>query len=206
MFPLGSVLFPGMPLTLHVFEPRYRALMVACIAEAGRGDPPEFGVVLIERGAEVGGGDQRFTVGTVAQLTQVAELPDGRYATMGVGTRRVAVRSWLPDDPYPRAEVDDLDDTWFDAALDQPLLDRAAQEVRRCLALKHELGEPAFPAGVELDDEPTAAAWQLAAIAPLGELDQLSLLRSPSCTELLGRLAELAGEEATVLAFRLGSN
>jgi len=206
MFPLGSVLFPGMPLGLHVFEPRYRALVAACVAGAERGEPPEFGVVLIERGTEVGGGDQRFGVGTVARLTQVLQLQDGRYATEAVGTRRVAVRSWLDDDPYPQAEVDDLDDTWFDPGLDQPLFERASAEVRRCLTLKHELGEPAVPAAIELDGEPATASWQLAAIAPLGELDQLALLASPSCTDLLGRLADLAGEEATVLAFRLGSN
>lgn len=204
MFPLGTVLFPMMPLSLHVFEPRYRALMAACIEGAERGEPAELGVVLIERGTEVGGGDQRFAMGTVARLTQVAQLPDGRYATVGVGTRRIAVRAWLPDDPYPRAEVDDIDDTHFDPALDQPLLERAGQAVRRCLALKAELGEPAFPAGIDLDDEPAAAAWQLAAIAPLNELDQLALLASESCTELLQRLAALADDEATVLAFRLG--
>jgi Lon protease-like protein len=206
MFPLGTVLFPGMPLALHVFEPRYRALMADCLAAANRGEPAEIGVVLIERGAEVGGGDQRFAVGTVARLTQLAQLPDGRYATVGEGTRRVVVRSWLPDDPYPRAEVDDLDDTSFDAALDQPLLERASREVRRCLALKHELGEDAYPASVDLADDPALAAWQLAAVAPFGPLDQLALLRADSCTDLLRQLADLAGQEATVLAFRLGSN
>ncbi len=206
MFPLGSVLFPGMPVTLHVFEPRYRALMAACIGAAERGEPAEFGVVLIERGTEVGGGDQRFAVGTVARLAEVAQLPDGRYVAAGVGTRRVAVRAWLPDDPYPRAEVDELDDAYFDPALDQPLLERAEQAVRRCLTLKSELDEPAFRPSVELDDEPVRASWQLAAYAPLGELDQLALLSSSSCTELLRRLADVADEEATVLAFRLGSN
>jgi Lon protease-like protein len=204
MFPLGTVLFPMMPLSLHVFEPRYRALMAACIEGADRGEPAELGVVLIERGAEVGGGDTRFDVGTVARLTQVALLPDGRYATVGVGTRRIAVRSWLPDDPYPRAEVDELDEAHFDAALDQPLLERADRSVRRCLALKAELGEPAYPAGVELDADPAAAAWQLAAIAPLNELDQLALLGSPSCTDLLRSVADLADEAASVLAFRVG--
>ncbi len=205
MFPLGSVLFPGMPLALQVFEPRYRVLIADCVQAAERGEPPEFGVVLIERGIEVGGGDQRFDLGTVARLTQVAQLPDGRYAATATGTRRIAVRSWLPDDPYPRADVDDLDEVHFDPALDGPLLERAEGQVRRCLVLKHELGEPAHPAGVELDDDPVTAGWQLAAIAPLGELDHLALLRSPSCTDLLGRLVELAEEEASVLAFRLGS-
>ena len=205
MFPLASVLFPGMPLRLQVFEPRYRALMADCIRRAERGEPAELGVVLIERGPEVGGGDQRFDLGTVARLTQVTHMPDGRYATVAVGTRRVAVRSWLPDDPYPRAEVDDLDDLRFDPAIDAALLERADEQVRRCLAAKQELGEPAHLPTVELDDDPATAAWQLAAIAPLSELDRLALLRSPTCTDLLSRLHDVASEEADVLAFRLGS-
>ena len=80
MFPLGTVLFPGAVLPLHVFEPRYRALVRDCLA----GDR-EFGVVLIERGSEVGGGDVRVEVGTVARIVQVAEPPDGR---VGAGHRR----------------------------------------------------------------------------------------------------------------------
>ncbi len=205
MFPLGTVLFPGMPLTLHVFEARYRALVAACIKGAERGEPAEFGVVLIERGTEVGGGDQRFTVGTVARLTQVAELPDGRYAAMALGTRRVTVQGWLAEDPYPRAEVEDLADAHFDNGLDRPLLERADRQVRRCLALCHELEEPAYPPSVELAEDPAAASWQLAAVAPLSELDQVALLGSPSCTELLSRLFDLATEAAAVLAFRLGN-
>ncbi len=65
MFPLGTVLFPSMVLPLHVFEPRYRQLTLECI-EAER----EFGVVLIARGSEVGGGDQRRSVGTLARIVQ----------------------------------------------------------------------------------------------------------------------------------------
>ena len=103
MFPLGRVLFPHEALPLHVFEPRYRDLVEACLAGDG-----EFGVVLIERGSEVGGGDSRFSVGTVAKIVEAGKLPDGRYLLATVGTRRLRVRRWLPDDPYPRAEVDVL--------------------------------------------------------------------------------------------------
>src|SRR5205085_6222751 len=94
MFPLSTVLFPYAPLPLHVFEPRYRALVRDCIAGDG-----EFGVVLIERGFEVGGGDSRFDVGTVAQLVEAAELDDGRWLLTTVGTRRIRVATWIPDDP-----------------------------------------------------------------------------------------------------------
>src|SRR5437588_1623504 len=103
MFPLQTVLFPGVAMPLHVFEPRYRALTRHCLDGDGR-----FGVVLIERGSEVGGGDVRVSVGTGARIVESAELPDGRWLLMVVGVERVGVRRWLPDDPYPQAEVDVL--------------------------------------------------------------------------------------------------
>src|SRR5258708_27579797 len=103
MFPLGTVLFPHALLPLHVFEPRYRLMTQRVLRGEG-----EFGVVLIERGSEVGGGDTRFGVGTVARIVRAQELPDGGYALATVGLRRIRVTRWLADDPFPRAEVADL--------------------------------------------------------------------------------------------------
>ena len=88
MFPLGSVLLPNGVLSLHVFEPRYRALVTDCVAA----EHHEFGVVLIDRGSEVGGGDVRRQVGTVARMVQVAEVDDGRFAVIAVGVARIRVR------------------------------------------------------------------------------------------------------------------
>ena len=105
MFPLGTVLFPGALLPLHIFEERYRQLVKDCLA-----DEPEFGVVLIDRGHEVGGGDVRREVGTVARILEVAELPDGRYFLQAAGVRRIRVQSWLDDAPYPRADVEEWPD------------------------------------------------------------------------------------------------
>src|SRR3954467_3772112 len=101
MFPLGTVLFPHATLPLHLFEDRYRALAETCLQGDGR-----FGVVLIERGKEVGGGDSRFSVGTVARIVEAARTPDGRYLLATVGGERLRVRRWLDDAPYPRAEID----------------------------------------------------------------------------------------------------
>jgi Lon protease-like protein len=205
MFPLGTVLFPHMPLSLHVFEERYRRLVGDCLEGAERGEPPEFGVVLIERGQEVGGGEQRFGRGTVARITEVGRHEDGRYSVVAVGTRRVDVRAWLPDDPYPLADTDAVADPPLDGDDDIALLARADRAVRRCLTLKAELDEPAWPAAVVLDADPSVAMWQLAAIAPLGPIDQLELLALPTPAELLTRLGDLADDEASVLYFRLGS-
>ncbi|WP_371820785.1 LON peptidase substrate-binding domain-containing protein [Tsukamurella sp. PLM1] len=101
MFPLGAVLLPGEELPLRIFEPRYRAMIEHCLAADGR-----FGVVLIERGSEVGGGDVRTDVGTVAVIDRYVRKPDGGYTLTCLGTDRLRVVQWLPDDPYPRADVE----------------------------------------------------------------------------------------------------
>jgi Lon protease-like protein len=197
MFPLGTVLFPHAPLPLHVFEPRYRALVKDCLRHG-----KEFGVVLIERGHEVGGGDARFRTGTAARIVESAEFPDGRWAVVAVGTRRIKVSTWLPDDPYPVALVGDLEDTG-DEDIEDGLFTEAERAVRRALALKNELGEPAAPATVTLSDERRVAAWQLAAIAPLSPFDQQQVLERDHGVDRLRLLAELASEVTDMLAYRL---
>jgi Lon protease-like protein len=198
MFPLGTVLFPYGGLPLHVFEPRYRALTVDCL----RGNR-EFGVVLIERGSEVGGGDVRFAVGTVARIVEAARFPDGRWALITIGDRRIRIRTWLPDDPYPLALVEDLPDDG--AAPDPTRLDTAERAVRRALALQAELDEPAGPAMVELDDDPERAAWQLASYAPLGPADKQRILEAATPDERLVLVAELATAAAEMFAYRLSA-
>ena len=150
MFPLGTVLFPSVFLPLHIFEPRYRRLARQCVD----GDQ-EFGVVLIERGSEVGGGDVRTSVGTVARILEAVELDDGRWVLGTVGTRRIRVREWLSDDPYPRADVEDWHDRVPSAdAVEHYEVVRA--RLRRVLALKAELAEPAADATIELAERDRA--------------------------------------------------
>ena len=202
MFPLGSVLLPSMFLPLHVFEPRYRALMEDCMAGSR-----EFGVVLIERGSEVGGGDQRTTVGTMARIVEAVEMPDGRWAVGSVGVRRIRVEQWLPDDPYPRAEVTDHDDPESE---DDDALAALATEVvgvtarlRRVLAQAAEMGMQVAPATQELSDDPVLASYQLVALSPCGPADQQRLLEAPTA---LGRVQSLGGllvEQETALAQQL---
>jgi uncharacterized protein len=193
MFPLGSVLLPHMPLPLRVFESRYLSMLRDILAE----EPSEFGVVLIERGQEVGGGDVRVDIGTVAQIGSL-DTSGESILLIAQGVRRIRVRRWLDDAVYPRAEVEDIPALpWSDDLA--PLLERADRAVRRVLREAEEAGaEVRWPADVGLDDDPAAAAWQLAAIAPLGPLDQLDLLGSTSIERLLSRTIELT-EDAEVL-------
>ena len=197
MFPLGTVLFPTLPLVLHVFEERYRALARHCL-DGNR----ELGVVLIERGQEVGGGDVRFGVGTKARIVEAVESDDGRFGLGLVGVGRIRVDRWLPDDPYPRAEVSDLDDghPGPDAGARRDALERL---LRRVLAMQAELGEGAAPATVELTTDPGVATWQAAALAGLGPVDAQRLLEASGAQERLDLVVSLLDDQAFVLAQRV---
>ena len=165
MFPLSTVLFPEAGLPLHVFEDRYRTLMAHCLEADG-----EFGVVLIDRGSEVGGGDRRVDVGTVARIANVAELEDGRMLVVATGVRRVRVAEWLTDDPYPRAMVEDLPDRTCLCAADT--LAGAEGSLRRLRSLLSELGDvPALPHTLRISGGPDQIGWQLCDMAPLVSLD-----------------------------------
>ena len=197
MFPLGTVLVPFAHLPLHMFEPRYRALTRDCLAGDG-----EFGVVLIERGQEVGGGDARFDVGTVAHINQAVELPDGRWLIDAVGTERIRVQHWLPEDPYPTALVEALPD-------EEPgpeagtLRDGVERLLRRVLALQVELGFPAPSATLDLDPEPGRAAYQAAILSPLGPMDIQGLLEENGPDGRLRQLHALLEDARDLLSRRM---
>ena len=184
MFPLGSVLLPGMPLPLRVFEPRYVAMLSAVLGEPDR----EFGVVLIERGSEVGGGDARFTVGTVASIVTV-EIGEGLIVLVARGAARFEVVEWLEEDPFPRARVRELAPLVLEPA-DLDALAAAERVVRATLTRHSEFVELPWPPDVELSDDPAERLWQLAGIAPIGSLDQQALLRSATAAELITRLVD----------------
>jgi Lon protease-like protein len=198
MFPLGTVLLPGAVLPLHVFEPRYRALVADCLA-----DVPEFGVVLIERGSEVGGGDVRRDIATVARIVEVAELPDGRSALVTVGVRRIRITRWLLDDPYPRADVEDWPDVVDPDDGTGPALTDVAVRLRRVLALQAEMGDPAAPATTELSDDPVLATYHASALAPLGPDDQYRLLAAAGPAARRALLEQLLIEAEEALRYRL---
>jgi Lon protease-like protein len=199
MFPLGSVLLPYGVLPLHVFEERYRVMTRAVLDGAG-----EFGVVLIERGSEVGGGDVRTDTGTVARVVRAAELPDGRWQLVAVGTsRRFDVVRWLPDDPYPRAEIAVREELQADPGA---LGDRVAEvtpRLRRLLAMRTEAGEPSAPVDVELDDDPVVASWQAALLAGMGPLDARAVLRIDDPLARIVRIAQVVDEQLDAITFRL---
>ena len=197
MFPLGSVLFPHALLPLHVFEPRYRVMMRHCLA----GDK-EFGVVLIERGSEVGGGDVRFDIGTLARIVQAHELDDGRWAVQCVGVQRLRVARWLDDDPFPQAETEVLEDV-PPGPDDGAALEAARAALVEVLHLWHQLDERVPTQLPAIADEPARAVYELAAMAPVGPLDAQRLLSAAGTATRAAQLQELLAERAEELRARL---
>jgi len=188
MFPLSAVLFPHASMPLHVFEPRYRRLMADCLAGDRR-----FGIVLIERGSEVGGGDERSALGTRCEITREIELPDGRWLLEVRGEALIEVEQWLPDDPYPVALVTEplpvpgLEDPG-------PVVGEATRRVRRARALLAEHGgAPALPPDAVLDGggDSEVASWLLCAAAPVHAYDAQRLLAADGAEERLRLLVEL---------------
>jgi uncharacterized protein len=185
MFPLSSVLMPAMPLSLRIFEERYLKLTGDLILE----ENPEFGVVLIARGPEVGGGEKRLEIGTIASVTDIGTL-DQFYGIESVGGQRFRVNAWLPDDPYPIADIDFLPDLIWNDSLTLAR-ENLELKVRNLLAVASEFGDLQYGPDTELSEDPMDSCWQLAGILPVGPLDQVDLLKSQSAEELISRTLEV---------------
>lgn len=200
MFPLSNVVFPYMLLPLHIFEDRYRAMMT----DLQEVEEPEFGVVLIERGWEVGGGEERADLGTVVQLLDAEEIEGGRWVAVTAGTRRIRVIRWLPDAPYPVADVEDVKDLEIGGDGDT-LREVASHAVRKVAALQAELGEPGAPLDFELATDPAIASYQACALSPIGPLDAQRLLVMDDPAGRLWELTEMLREHIDCLEMQLAN-
>jgi Lon protease-like protein len=191
MFPLSAVLFPWATLPLHVFEPRYRALAADCLADDG-----QFGVVLIDRGSEVGGGDHRVGVGTVAHIVDASTFDDGRRLLLTRGGGRFRVVEWLGEDPYPVAAVTEEPEVPVTPRLSTTDVQRTETAVRRCRGLLSELGAaPPMPFDEGPEGDPEEQLWRLCQLAPCGALDSQRLLETDDPRERAQLLVDLV--EAT---------
>ena len=170
MFPLSTVLYPHADLPLHVFEPRYRKMMTDCLAADGT-----FGIVLIDRGSEVGGGDHRVAVGTVARIRAASPQPDGRWVLLARGAERIRVLDWHDDEPYPVASVEPLPEEEVDPTPED--LDRTAQRVRRVPRPSFGAGQPPSASG----RRPRRIGTARAGLAPVRR-DPAQHLRPPTTT------------------------
>jgi uncharacterized protein len=205
MFPLQSAFLPGEDLPLQIFEPRYAELVRDCM----RDNNPRFGVVLISQGREVGGGDVRCDVGTVAKITECVEVADsGRFVLSCRTAERIKVCEWLPDNPYPRAVVEE----WPDEPGQQVSAGQLEELEDRMMALFERIANARdLPVpdreevlGVPADtDEPGDRLYTLASRIPIGPADRYAVLAAPTAAERLTALNEAVDSVAAVIEFQL---
>ena len=205
MFPLQSAFLPGEDLPLQIFEPRYAELVRDCM----RDNNPRFGVVLISQGREVGGGDVRCDVGTVARITECVETADsGRFLLRCRTSERIKVCEWLPDNPYPRAVVEEWPDEPgkpVSAGQLEELEDRMMALFER-IANARDLTVPDREEvlGAPTDtDEPGERLHALASRIPIGPADRYAVLAAPTAAERLTALNEAVDSVAAVIEFQL---
>jgi Lon protease-like protein len=206
MFPLQSALLPGEDLPLQIFEPRYTQLVRDCL----RDKEPRFGVVLISQGREVGGGDVRCDVGTVAEIAECVEVAgSGRFILRCRGADRIKVCEWLPDDPYPRAVVQ----VWLDEAGDPVSASRIEGLEDRIMGLFERIAsardlplpsrEEVFGADVDRIFDPGERLYALASRIPIGPADRYTVLAAPTAAERFAALDEAVDSVAAVIEFQL---
>ena len=198
LFPLGTVLLPGLVLPLHVFEERYRVLVRELLALPE--EERRFGVIAIRQGREVGadGVQALYEVGCVAHLRRVEPYEDGRFDIVTTGTARFRLDALDEQGPYLTGEVEVLPDAMGDAP-EAPLLDRAGRAAFAgyLAALSEASGEEIeLP---ELPDNPLVLGFLVAATTAL-DLDerQRLLALDDGVTRLRAELA-LLRRETTLL-------
>jgi Lon protease-like protein len=128
---------------------------------------------------------------------------DQFYGVESIGTQRFRVNAWLPDDPYPMADIDFIPDLIWDESLMSEKL-QLELRVRNLLAFASEFGDLQYGPDTQLSDDPVDACWQLAGVLPLGPLDQMDLLISESTQELISRTNEIVSVLDEALKGMLG--
>jgi len=196
LFPLGTVLFPGMVLPLHIFEQRYRNLVGKRLNE-----DPMFGVVLTRLGREVGDEPEIHTVGTAASLIDVARYSDGRYDLAIRGGRRFKVMSGHWDYGFMTGTIE-----WIAAngviGDERNDLDSLHAQVSRAFTSYLEVLQRIADVRaeqVDLPDDAVAAAYIICAIMPFDSIQRQRLLEIESPTDLLQRLLEVLRRERRLL-------
>jgi uncharacterized protein len=203
IFPLESVLMPLEQLPLRIFEPRYVALVNDCVRSA----VPRFGVVLIARGREVGGGDERYEVGALAEIADYANLGAERYALHCLMGERIKVCDWLPDQPYPRATVRIWPDEPGEPVTGSQLnaIDERVMALFERVAAARDARPPRRDEvlGRERPGEIGKRLYALASRLPLGPADRYAVLSAPSPAARLAALNEAVDSVAAMIEFQL---
>ncbi len=199
LFPLQVVLFPGGVLPLHIFEPRYREMVTYCLDTDS-----EFGVVLINEGAETGGAAGPYRVGTATRILDVSHLPDGRMNIVTAGEYRFEILDVQDELPYLVAQVRLLDDEF---ALEVAPAVKSLAEESAVLYQTYELLSSrlifAWQRTEENPEHPLELAYQIGTRLRISLEERQLLLETVQLEELLTREIAILKDENQRLSFRL---
>ena len=198
LFPLNAVLFPHMPMALHIFEERYRRMMHDCLDQG-----TTFGVIAIREGREIGPSSEPYEVGTLAQLRAADPLPDGRYNIVVVGASRFHVETLSRELPYLTGSVNYL--------LDAPSSPAAASLSQRVTGLfvayaktVSALQQNPQQTDVELPDDPELLSYLVAAALQVSVAERQQLLEIDSTDDRLRACLSILRRERVLLENMLG--
>ena len=197
LFPLGTVLFPGMVLPLHIFEDRYRQMVHELLDGP---EPRRFGVIAIRKGRETGieGVSSLYEVGCTATLRQTEEHDDGRFDLITVGTQRFRLESLDESRPYLQGDVEFLPEDDGDSAAAGRAASLVAATFRdylEALAARG-LAQITIP---DLPEEPVLLSYLVAATMIVDLPDQQALLAEPDSLSRLAAERALLQRETTML-------
>ncbi|HTU08504.1 MAG TPA: LON peptidase substrate-binding domain-containing protein [Trebonia sp.] len=197
LFPLSTVLFPGMRLPLHIFEQRYRQL-VADLLE--RPEPRQFGVIAIRKGRETGieGVTALHEIGCVATVRQVTEREDGRYDLQTVGAQRFRLLRLDRSLAYFQGEIESLPDATGDATAAAYLTQRVQQAFRAYLNALADRGGGTISVS-SLPDEPELLSFVVGAAMIIDLPDRQALLAAPDAVSRLRAERALLTRETAML-------
>jgi uncharacterized protein len=197
LFPLGSVLYPGLLLPMHIFEDRYRKLVHDLLAEP---EPRRFGVIAIREGRETGADSVKalYDIGCTATVRQVIEQEDGRFYLVTVGTQRFRLADIDRSEPYLRGQVDYLPEDTGDREAVQLAVQEVQSGFRAYLGALAERGA-AKVSTPDLPDEPVQLSYLVAASMIANLSDKQALLAQPDALHRLTTERALLSRENAML-------
>ncbi len=197
LFPLGTVLFPGLVLPLHIFEDRYRRLIQDLLAGP---EPRRFGVIAIREGRETGitGVTALHEVGCVAEIREVNPLEDGEYDLVTLGTERFRLHSLDESLPYLRGEVEMIGDPVGDEAEAALVAQAVGQSFTEYLDVIAERGSAVITVP-ELPTDPAVLSYLVAAAMVLDLPERQGLLAQPDTFARLRAERGLLAREIAML-------
>jgi Lon protease-like protein len=196
IFPLNTILFPGMPLQLHVFEKRYKTMMNEVLSS-----DPVFGVALIRRGVESSGPlAEPYRVGTIARIIEVEPLDAGQLNITVVGEQRFQINDLLFNEPYLTAHISE-----FPLEYKRPLdvlrrLRPLRNHVHYYLHTVDKLSEDPFDLSkIEMPEDPISFLFLASSLLQIPSHEKIPILSSPTALEVCLSVERLYRRENAVL-------